>query len=453
MGYGQDNGGASPNDLITIGRGQDAYQIPADQQYLLGTSGRGQEMTPVMGNQAAFAAQNPDDWYLDSQARATPEGQSAFKSAFDKGPADPKSWFDWANHINKFYGAGGVKQLSENGFFKQFNMSADESDQLGKFVASKQQNANDPLFGNSGLTIPQVIMMIGGAAVGGAGAWAGGGAGAVGGDVALAGGEGSLAGSSIDTSGFGSDFDSPAFKGSSISTAGFGSDFDTGPMGGDGPNPASSLNSSGFGSDFDISSFADPNFGAFPNPTGGPIDPSGFGSSFDSPGMPMEVEGGGFDDWWKKFKGLPWRPAGAALNFGSGLYGLQQAKQMQKLAQQAQDPNTAQYRDQLAQLMRDPSSVKNIPGYQFGLDEGRLAIERRGAASGSGGNEAIALARYTPEYAGKFYDMEARRLANLAQGNPGAQIQGQAAAAQLRSQALASLGYSAFAMGSSKFPW
>lgn len=299
---------------------------------------------------------------------------------------------------------------------------------------------------------PTIVAAGAGGAIGFGGAAAGA-EGATGADVAFSGGEGTFAGSG--TSMPAAAFDTDAVAGMSRGAGGgmmpaavpeSGSTLGAFPS-------AAAVDPSGFGSDFDVSSFADPNFGAFANPDGGAIDPSGFGSSFDSPGMPMDSSGSSFDDWWKKIKGLPWRPAGAALNLGSGLYGLHQARQMRKIAEQAQDPNTPQYRAQLAALMADPSSVKNIPGYQFGMDEGRRAIERRGAATGSGGNEAIALARYTPEYAGKFYDMEARRLANLAQGNPSAMIQGNAAASKLSSQALASLGYGAFMMGSSKMPW
>lgn len=300
----------------------------------------------------------------------------------------------------------------------------------------------------AGMAFPVASAWAGGAA---AGSMGGASAGAAGSDAAFTGGEGTFAGSS--TAMPAAVFDANAVSGMSQGTGGGmmpAAVAESGATLGEFPSAAPSEFFGEFDPGGDFSLGSNIGFDGFGAPN---IDSSGFGSSFDSPGMPMEATGGGFDEWWKKIKGLPWRPAGAALNFGSGLYGLHQARQMRQLAERAQDPHTGEYRDQLAALMRDPSSVKNIPGYQFGMDEGRRAIERRGAASGSGGNEAIALARYTPEYAGKFYDMEARRLANLAQGNPSAMIAGNAAASQLSSQALASLGYGAFAMGSSRFPW
>lgn len=149
---------------------------------------------------------------------------------------------------------------------------------------------------------------------------------------------------------------------------------------------------------------------------------------------------------------------GPALSIGSGIVGLNAAGGIKNVAQQAseiQDPFGSQrkkYQEMLAALYANPNSVANMPGYQFGLDQGRQAIERRGAASGSGGNEAIALARYTPEYARNFYTDEVNRLMTLSgAGIPpsggNALVQGNMGAADLVSKSLASIGYGVRDMG------
>lgn len=143
---------------------------------------------------------------------------------------------------------------------------------------------------------------------------------------------------------------------------------------------------------------------------------------------------------------------GGVLNIGSGIYGLLERDRLKKIAErafQAQDPFGSQrpgYQAQLAELMNNPNALTNMPGYQFGLDEGRRAIQRRGAADGSGGREAIALARYTPEYAMNFRNMELQRLAGLAgagiaPSGGNVLMQGNAMASDIASRALASLGY------------
>jgi hypothetical protein len=128
---------------------------------------------------------------------------------------------------------------------------------------------------------------------------------------------------------------------------------------------------------------------------------------------------------------------------------------MQDLATQAfsQYKNMGDPYASVKSLMADPSSVSGQPGYQFGLDEGRRAIARTGAAGGSGGNEAIALARYTPEYAQNFYNNEVSRRMNLGQGeaqlgaNSGALgLQAQTGANSLLSSSLGSIGYGATRM-------
>lgn len=145
-------------------------------------------------------------------------------------------------------------------------------------------------------------------------------------------------------------------------------------------------------------------------------------------------------------------PISNAFSVGSGLYGLWRRREMEKEMARAaamQDPfgpQRAQYQAQLSNLMSNPNALNNLPGYQFGLDEGRRAIQRQGAASGSGGNEAIALARYTPEYARQFRDAEIGRLSMLAGAGiapSGGNIlaQGALSTNDLISRSLASIGY------------
>lgn len=173
-----------------------------------------------------------------------------------------------------------------------------------------------------------------------------------------------------------------------------------------------------------------------------PTDPQLAGSAWDQ--TPNETGGGGGtggdQSYWQRFKGLPWKGAAQGLNLASGAYGLYNAAQMRRMAQQAQDPHLREYQDRLNALTRDPSSVTSMPGYQFGLDEGRRAIQRQGAATGSGGNEAIALARYTPAYAQQFYENQVRDLSSMSRGDSTA-LQGNALAMQLANQALWQLGY------------
>lgn len=193
---------------------------------------------------------------------------------------------------------------------------------------------------------------------------------------------------------------------------------------------------------------AGPGLGAF----GSAGDMFGGGAEFGSGAASL-----GDKSLWEQFKGLPWKNIATGINAGSGLFGLYQANQMQDLAKrsfQAQDPfgpQRGQYQQQLQGLMADPSSVTKMPGYQFGLDQGRTALQRAGAASGSGGNEAIALAQYTPQYAQNFYNDEIKRLMTLSGANIGPStgnpLAGFGAGADIYSRALAQLGKSAAAVG------
>ena len=75
-----------------------------------------------------------------------------------------------------------------------------------------------------------------------------------------------------------------------------------------------------------------------------------------------------------------------------------------------------QYAQQLAKLMADPSSVKDLPGFQFQMQQGSEAVARQMAASGflGSGNEATALTQYGQGLAQSFYGQQANLLASLA---------------------------------------
>lgn len=147
---------------------------------------------------------------------------------------------------------------------------------------------------------------------------------------------------------------------------------------------------------------------------------------------------------------LPWNMISGGMNIGSGIYGMMRKRNLDKLAGEA----FGRYNERgdpygpARTLMANPGSITGMPGYQFGMDEGRRAIARQGAASGSGGNEAIAAARYTPEYAQNFYNSEVARL--MALGNGEASIGGNNAMLglnaskmgnDLASSSLGSIGY------------
>jgi hypothetical protein len=150
--------------------------------------------------------------------------------------------------------------------------------------------------------------------------------------------------------------------------------------------------------------------------------------------------------WYKNFSNL--------LAIGSGVNGIMTAQQIKKMAAQAaaqQDPFASQragYSAQLAALDANPGSVTSLPGFQFGQQQGEQAILRNAAATGfnGSGNEAIALKQYDQAYAGQYLSAEQQRLAALAGagfaptgGNT--LLQGNLGAANIESQALASIGY------------
>lgn len=111
--------------------------------------------------------------------------------------------------------------------------------------------------------------------------------------------------------------------------------------------------------------------------------------------------------------------ATAVAGVGMEAYGMYQQSET---AGQARDQSGTvfgeqqQYAQMLNKLISDPSSVKNLPGYQFNLDQGSKAIARNMAGTGfaGSGNEAIALEKYGQDYATSAYTTQANLLASLA---------------------------------------
>jgi len=115
--------------------------------------------------------------------------------------------------------------------------------------------------------------------------------------------------------------------------------------------------------------------------------------------------------------------SGNALTGANTLSGLAQlyqaglsnknAQQLQQLAQQsdAMGPYRAQYAQQLQQLMNNPSSIQNLPGYQAGIE----AINRDSAAKGlfGSGNMAGALGLY----GNQLYQQQLQNLMQLSGSN------------------------------------
>lgn len=145
----------------------------------------------------------------------------------------------------------------------------------------------------------------------------------------------------------------------------------------------------------------------------------------------------------------------AVASAGAGIYG---ASQSSSIGHHADMRGAAifneqqQYAQKLQQLMDNPASVKDLPGYQFNFDQGAQAVARQMGASGyaGSGNEATALEKFGAGYADQAYSTQANLLASLSgltSQNPAqysqvaTQAQGQSF--QQLSSALAGLGYAA----------
>lgn len=144
--------------------------------------------------------------------------------------------------------------------------------------------------------------------------------------------------------------------------------------------------------------------------------------------------------------GIPWaeiagRVGGDLLSTGAQLYGANKAAgAMQNATTQANDlqrytydttradnaPALAARNSALSQmqaLLKDPSTLTQQPGYQFGIDQGLKTLNSGAAARGmsqAGGTDKARI-RYGQDYAGTKLDASFNRLSSLASaGQPGA---------------------------------
>lgn len=146
-------------------------------------------------------------------------------------------------------------------------------------------------------------------------------------------------------------------------------------------------------------------------------------------------------------KGAGLGPLSSLMSIGSGVYGLNNAMQMEALAKQmagAGSQYSGQYASMLNKLVNNPNTITSMPGYQSGLE----AVQRSMASQGyqGSGNMAAAL----QQYGGNFYNSQVNQLQSLAQSGSqqgASAIQAGAAANQSASSALAALGYGATGLG------
>lgn len=190
------------------------------------------------------------------------------------------------------------------------------------------------------------------------------------------------------------------------------------------------------------------------------IDVGNTFSDFDPSGS-AAVDAGANFSWGSIWDMISSPTAKTLLSAGSGLYGLYQSGQQRGLAKdaiKASDPfgpYRQQYAQKLMALMADPASITKDPGYQFQLEQGEQAVERRMASKGylGSGNEGIALEQYGQDYAKSAYNDKITQFAGLAGANispnPGPGLQAYNQGLDTASASLASLGYAVAKGGAS----
>lgn len=91
---------------------------------------------------------------------------------------------------------------------------------------------------------------------------------------------------------------------------------------------------------------------------------------------------------------------------------------LKKQQQVASGADFTPYQTQLNQLLANPSSVTQTPGYQFALGQGNEAINRSAAAKGmlNSGNVLAELAKYGQGMASQGYQQQLNNLQSLMQG-------------------------------------
>lgn len=98
--------------------------------------------------------------------------------------------------------------------------------------------------------------------------------------------------------------------------------------------------------------------------------------------------------------------AGSATSQQLGMANTQLGMEQSLFGQQQQ------YRNQLHDLLADPSSVTKLPSYAFFKQQGEESVARQFAANPSGA-EGVALTEYGQNYASNAYQQQAQLLASL----------------------------------------
>jgi hypothetical protein len=159
---------------------------------------------------------------------------------------------------------------------------------------------------------------------------------------------------------------------------------------------------------------------------------------------------------------------GAIAAVGSIGLGAYSASQAAGISGQAQGQSAAvfgeqqYYAQQLQQLIANPSSVTNLPGYQFQFDQGAKAVTDQAAAMGylGSGNLGVALTQYGQNYAQSAYQQQEQMLAQLsgltAPSSPAQYLNAATAAQQSANSQFSSLTNAAMyyaMMGGGNNPW
>lgn len=130
-------------------------------------------------------------------------------------------------------------------------------------------------------------------------------------------------------------------------------------------------------------------------------------------------------EWWET--GLSWLSdnADTIINVGQGAYDIYNQQQTKSTLSGMTQPGgivdpfgaqRPQYQQKLSQLYQNPSSLQNLPGYQFQQQMGEQAINRGAAKSGhfNAPNRLYELSKFNQGLAETSYNQEATRLAQLA---------------------------------------
>lgn len=152
--------------------------------------------------------------------------------------------------------------------------------------------------------------------------------------------------------------------------------------------------------------------------------------------------------------------AGTGMSLGSAVGGAtgtsilgpspQSPTQQGQQAQQMVDPFAAyrpQYAQQLNQLMTNPASVQQQPGYQAQLQQGTQALQRQAAGTGQmqSGAELMALQNYASGQQNTWFQQQLQNLSGLSGAGTSPAYGGQAGvgaaqgAASTQSQAIGAL--------------